>query len=563
MKMNKIIPSHILLIFLLIFLFFSKTLAQTDENRGKISGDFGFSGMYYIPDSLINAVPVEEKVRGNAHLNLLYSHKDFTLGARYEFFLYPLIDFEQIGYKGQGITSFFADYKNHFIRVTAGTFYEQFGSGLTLRAYEERTLGVDNSLLGARIQITPFRGITIKGIWGIERKNFDFDYTKRKDFVRGADVEFSLNELFPIMNDKQFSALIGGSFVSKYENNEHPTLKLPANVGTWAARFHFRYKGFRIESEYAHKINDPNQTNGYIYKNGEALFGTISYSMKGLGTSISFLRADNFDFRSQRDIASITPLLLINYLPAIHHQYTLPLLGNYSFVSQPNGQIGVQFQCNYLIPKKTKIGGKYGTNVSFNYSRFHDIDKKIVPLADSIGVWGTDGYRSSFFKFGPHLLYQDVGIEISRRFDTRWKLSIEYSYLNYNLAILQGHADSSLFRAHHVASDLLCQINHKHALRLEIHHLYSRQDMGSWVHALIEYSISPNWFFSVADAWNYGNRTAAQQIHYFNISATYILKTTRISLQYGKNREGILCSGGVCRSVPASYGVGLFVVTSF
>ncbi len=545
------------------FFSFIPLKAQNNVDWGHISGDFSFLGMYYIPDSLINAMPVEEKVRGNAYLNLLYTRKEFTVGTRYEFYLFPLIDFEQIGYKGQGITYFFADYKNDFIQVTAGTFYEQFGSGLTFRAYEERSLGVDNSVLGTRIKITPYRGITIKGIWGIERKNFDFEYAKRKDFIRGADLELSFNELIPKMNEKQFGASIGGSFVSKYENNVHPIFKLPANVGTWATRLNLRYKGFRLEGEYAHKINDPNLTNDYIYKNGEALFATFSYSMKGLGTSISFLRADNFDFRSQRNIASTTPLLLINYIPSIHHQYTFPLLGNYSYVTQPNGQIGAQFQCNYLIPKKSKIGGKYGTNISVNYARFHDVAKEIVPLADSIGLAGTDGYSSSFFKFGPHLLYQDVGIDVSRRFNKRWKLAISYNYLNYNLALLQGHTDTSLFNAHHVATDLLCQINNKHALRLEIDHLYSRQDLGSCVHALVEYSISPYFFFSIADAWNYGNKEKEKRIHYFNISATYIIKTTRISLQYGKNREGILCSGGVCRTVPASYGVGLSVTTSF
>ena len=98
---------------------------------------------------------------------------------------------------------------------------------------------------------------------------------------------------------------------------------------------------------------------------------------------------------------------------------------------------------------------------------------------------------------------------------------------------------------------------------LDAQHLYSKQDMGSWLHLLIEYSISPHWFFSVADAWNYGNSQKEKKIHYFNVAATYIIKTTRISLQYGKTREGILCSGGVCRTVPASYGVALSVITSF
>jgi hypothetical protein len=145
--------------------------AQHQFGNSRVSGDFGFNGMYYIPDTLIGAEPVDSKVRGNAFLNLLYTNGGFSAGARYEFYMFPLIDFEKIGYRGQGIKYFFADYTNKFISVTAGNFYEQFGNGLTLRAYEDRQLGIDNSLLGARVKATPYKGIYLKGVWGIERDN--------------------------------------------------------------------------------------------------------------------------------------------------------------------------------------------------------------------------------------------------------------------------------------------------------------------------------------------------------------------------------------------------------
>ena len=142
---------------------------QHQFGNSRISGDFGFSGMYYMPDSLIGAEKVDSKVRANAFINLLYSNGGFSAGVRYEYYQFPLIDFEKIQYQGQGVRYFFADYKNKFIQVTAGNFYEQFGNGLALRAYEDRQLGIDNSLLGARVKVTPYKGITIKGVWGIER----------------------------------------------------------------------------------------------------------------------------------------------------------------------------------------------------------------------------------------------------------------------------------------------------------------------------------------------------------------------------------------------------------
>ena len=563
---------------LLIVLLCAGNAAWGQSKWGHISGDFGFNGMYYIPDSIIGAKEVKEKVRANTWLNLNYTNSGFTAGLRYEFYLYPLIDFEDIGYKGQGLTNYFLDYKNDFIQVTAGTFYEQFGSGFTLRAYEDRQLGIDNSLLGARIKVTPYKGITLKGVWGIERKNFDFKYTDRHDYVRGLDGELSFSDMIGKLSESGVVLSIGGSFVSKYEKSERDMYisypdqpdgiiyadKIPQNIATWAARLNFGYKGFRLESEFAHKINDPNNTNNYIYKNGNAFLLTASYSMKGFGVEASFIRSDNMDFRSQRDISASTSLLSINYIPAVNRQYTYALLGNYTYASQPNGQIGVQAQVNYKIPKGSKIGGKYGIDITANYARFHNVEQKLVPYAEEVGnMAGTDGYTSRFFTFGDDLLYQDIGIEFSHRFNNKnWKLDLAYNFITYNLTILQGHP-SPLFKGHNVMGKVTYKINTKHALKFEVNHLYAKEDDGSWLYGLLEYSIAPHWFISVSDQWNYGNADKLHRTHYYNIAAAFVIKTTRIALNFGKTKEGILCIGGVCRSVPASYGLGLNVTTSF
>jgi len=593
-------------IFLSVFCFLLSPFflfAQIKVGSGTISGDFSFNGMYYIPDSIIGAREVDSKVRGNAWLNLNYTNGGFSTGARYEFYLFPLIDFQDMHYQGQGISFFFADYKNDFIQVTGGYFYEQFGQGLALRAYEDRNLGIDNSLLGGRVKASPYKGVYLKGVWGIERYNFNFDYTKRNDQVRGLDAELAFGDLFPKLSDKGVTLTIGGSFVSRFEKAENKmfdiyidTLQyfdyynnhaiseykstdkenvikcqgviiadnIPQNVATWATRLNFGIKGFRFEGEYASKVNDPNLSNDYIYKKGEALLMSASYSMKGLGVSASFLRADNMDFRTQRDASPAYAALMINYIPAINRQYSYQLLGNYSYASQPNGQIGVQTQVNYQIPKKTKIGGRYGTDITVNYARFHDLQKTFVPLSDTIGtITGTEGYTSKFFGFGKNLLYQDIGFDITRRFDKHWKLMLMYNYINYNM-VLQGK--SGTLKGNHLGFELTYKINDIHALRLENQYLIvpnknnlEDKEKGSWIFMLLEYSISPRWFLTVSDQWHVGNE---KRLHYPNAAVAFVYKTTRIALNFGKTRAGILCVGGVCRAVPASFGMGLSVTTT-
>jgi hypothetical protein len=546
---------------------------QNKIGSGVVSGDIAVNGMYYIPDSLIGAEKVDSKVRANSWINLNYVNGNLTIGARYEYYSFPLIDFEKIGYKGQGITNYFADYKTNLLQITIGTFYEQFGQGFSLRAYEDRQLGIDNSLLGARLKIKPFKGMTIKGVWGVERNNFDFDYTNRNDFIRGIDGEISIDEWIKAFSEKGITLSIGGSFVSKYEKSIEdiyfpndpsktiPASKIPENVGICAYRMNFGYKGFRFETEYASKINDPNNSNNYIYKNGQALFMTLSYSTKGFGASASFLRADNMDFRSQRAVSS-NSLMSINYIPAITRQYSYQLLGNYSYSSQPNNQIGVQGQINYKIAKNSLIGGKYGIDLTFNYSRFHTIDKVIVQEAiDNDTPYGTEGYSSAFFKFGKDLLYQDFGFDITKKLNKKFKLALSYNYIDYNLLILQGHGE--MVHLNHVTSELTYRLNDKHALRGELHGLFTKEDMGSWVYGLLEYSISPKWFFSIGDQYNYGNSNDDLKIHYYNFSIAYVIGTTRIAANFGKTKEGILCIGGVCRAVPASYGMGINIATKF
>ena len=608
-------PFSLLLFSLLLFSLLLSSLlspvsAQTKLGSGTISGDFSFNGMYYIPDSLIGAREVDSKVRGNTWLNLNYTNGGFSAGARYEFYLFPLIDFQDIHYQGQGITYFFADYKNNFIQATGGYFYEQFGQGLTLRAYEDRNLGIDNSLLGGRVKVTPWKGLQFKGVWGIQRHNFNFDYTKRNDYVRGLDAEVAFADMIPKLADNGVTLTIGGSFVSRFERaedkmfsiyldtlnyfdfyNRHfdlenrealvfsptgqenvircqaviPSDNIPQNVASWAARLNFGIKGFRLEGEYASKINDPNLSNEYIYKRGEALLMSASYSMKGLGVSASFLRADNMDFRSQRDAAPAYAALMLNYIPAINRQYSYQLLGNYSYASQPNGQIGAQAQVNYQIPRRTKIGGKYGTDITVNYARFHDIQKTFVALTDTIGtITGTEGYTSKFFAFGKNLLYQDIGFDISRRFNKHWKLMLLYNYINYSME-LQGK--NGMLKGNHVGFELTYKINDIHALRLENQYLIvpkennlDEKDKGSWIYMLLEYSISPRWFVTVSDQWHFGNE---KSLHYPNAAVAFVYGTTRLALNFGKTRAGILCVGGVCRTVPASFGLGLSVTTTF
>ncbi len=80
---------------------------------------------------------------------------------------------------------------------------------------------------------------------------------------------------------------------------------------------------------------------------------------------------------------------------------------------------------------------------------------------------------------------------------------------------------------------------------------------------LMEYTLAPKWSFGIQDIYNYGNSEKNQRIHYYLLSVAYTSNASRLAISYGKQREGIMCVGGVCRVVPASNGLSVSITTNF
>ncbi len=240
--------------------------------------------------------------------------------------------------------------------------------------------------------------------------------------------------------------------------------------------------------------------------------------------------------------------------------YSLPAI--YTYGTQPNGEFGMQAQGIYTFKKKTKMGGKYGTNLSLTYSRYNAIDKKQIDENTPIDSTGTLGYKSDFFKIGKNAYYENFNFEFSKKFSKTFKLIVDYFYIQYNATVIEGHAMPNI-HSHTVVVDMTFNINDKHSIRSELQHMYTKQGDGSWAFGMVEYTIAPKWFFSVSDMYNYGNSIAQKRLHYYNVATAFAVGSTRIALSYGRQRAGILCVGGVCRYVPAANGLMLSISSSF
>lgn len=556
------------------------------QNTLNITGNYESTFQYLNSDSLINATQPVEKGLLNSYMNVYASYGNFKAGIRLESYL-PRIQGYPNRFDGTGLGMRYVGYQNDFIDITLGSIYEQFGSGMAFRVYENRALGYDNFLDGARVILRPLNGVTIKGVYGYQRYSFESGrIVHAPGIVRGFDGEINFNSLFKKLADKKLEVKLGGSFVSKYQKDDREDLVLPENVGCYGGRLDLAYRAKKsrtsLSGEYIIKEQDPSADNAYIYNYGHAALINLGYSRKGFGIILTGKSVDNMSYRSDRTAGLQDEL--INFLPPVNKTHTYNLVASlYPWATQPLGEVSFQGEVLYTIPKGSKLGGKYGTSINVNYSTSYQPIRRNV---DSTSQANLVTYRTNPFDKSNREYWQDFNVNIYRKLNKKLTLSLSYFNISMNNDVNKiTDFAHGIIQSNIGVVELGYKFSSKHSLRVELQGLVINKveeehdgtmmtlwnDRGNWVTGLVEYNISPSWYFSVMDQYNIKGSTQsvselqgrAGGVHYYYVSAGYIREATRISVGYGRQREGLFCVGGVCRFVPASNGLTISITHSF
>lgn len=546
---------------------FCANLTANAQNSSNVSGNAQMEMQYYRVDSSIGASKVPEQVLAQGFLNLIYTQGKFNVHVRYENYSNPLLGYPP-EFKGSGIAYRNITYKNDFYDFTAGNFYESFGSGMLLRAYEEKGLGFDNSLDGVKAKVRPTNGLEVTALFGKQR----FFWAQGDGIVRGGNLEADLNQIAPNLLPEGYNVIIGGSVVSRFQQDLQSTYNLPENVLAYSGRLGLTSESVTIDGEFGYKYNDPNATNKYNFNPGKGLILNGSYLASGFTFSANFHYLDNMDFRSSRNV--LGNRLNMNYIPALTRQHSYRLMTIYPYASQINGEVGAQFDLNFQIPKDHFLGGKYGSNVAINFSRVNAIDTTHWTVPAGSKLDNGFAYDAPLFGFGKRTYFQDFNIEFSTNLSETYKNTFTLANLVYDKDILENSGAvkfGKIFATAFIYEGLI-KLNKTDALRFELQHLWAKSEheikepdniSGNWAMAFFEYTVSPHWFFSIMDEYNYGNKFEDRQLHYLNYSLSYFVDGTRLQFSYGRQRGGLLCVGGICRPVPASNGLYLVLNTTF
>ena len=529
--------------------------AQEEESVGQgitLHGSVQSDILVPQEDNKIGTGSYEHWVLTNTYADLNMMSRYVDAGARLEFAQFPLPGFEP-DFQGWGVPHLYVKGKLRGAELTVGDMYDQFGSGFIFRTYEERSLGIDNALRGARLNLTAIPGVQWKVLGGVQRTYWQWN---RQSWVAGTDAEVNIDHYSSAMQERGITWMVGGSYILKHEADEdiivpgtNYRLNLPQNVGAFDVRSRFQMGNYSLLAEYAWKGQDPSFDNGYIYHKGQALMLSASYSERGFTALVQAKRSENMAYRSQRSRQGIAAY--INHMPAFAYQHTYALPALYPYATQnAGGEWALQGELGYTFKRKTTLGGKYGTKVKLNMSHIRALDKH--PVSTPLGtLMGTDGYTSSFFKMGKELYYQDINLQLEKRITKDFKLNAMYMNQQYNQTIVEGHG--GMISSNIGALEGQYKINNRYTLRSELQYLSTRQDEGDWCFALVELSALPYLMFTISDMWNCGKTG----LHYYMGAVTFNYEAHRLMLSYGRTRAGFNCAGGVCRYVPASRGVQL------
>ena len=194
----------------------SVSLSAQERDWGYVTGSLESNNNVYVEDAENNFYPsMQPQLKddnifaSNDYLKVDYYKGRLSAGLQMEGYFPTLVGFP-VSENNLTLSNLYVTWKDRAYSVTAGTFYDQLGSGLLFRSWDDRMLGLNNAMLGARATYNWENKVAVKAFWGIPRlgkvgdnraMTYDgpfFGLGLTDVNVAGADVSVSLSQLLGI-----------------------------------------------------------------------------------------------------------------------------------------------------------------------------------------------------------------------------------------------------------------------------------------------------------------------------------------------------------------------------
>ena len=544
---------HLLLTTFCLLLCTFSLMAQRNNNA-RIIGNIQSNANFFVTDSAIGAFGTPQydyqKFGAETWLNLNYSNWGFDVNVRFDMFNTSNLLNPNGSFTGKGIGRWFIRKSIDKFDVSAGYIYDQIGSGIIFRAYEERSLLIDNALLGARVGYQINKNWKAKAFMGQVKRQFDLYGAT----IRGANIEGFIQP----DSTKNFSLAPGFGVVGRTYDDETvdqivktistyaPQDSTGAQYNTYAATLYNTLTAGPVNwyIEGALKTNDViNDPLALTVDGVRGKLSSLSYAKKGLGITLELKRSKDFSFRNSPFVIGVQGA--INFLPPMAKQNTYRLTARFSPNTQELGEQAIQLDVKYKINKKLSVG--------LNFSD--------ITLIDGGGFLNLNGVTQ---------LYREIAPEFTFKHKRKWQFIGGVQFLEYNIGLYQGKGD--FVHAVTPFAEWLYKFSPRKSLRIEAQYLSTEEEFGSWANVLAEFGWAPHWLIYASDMYKVPhqdpNKYTEEKIkydglHYPSVGVVYSIKASRFSLAYVKQVEGINCAGGICRYEPTFHGVRVQFTSNF
>ncbi|MCX6352837.1 MAG: DUF6029 family protein [Bacteroidetes bacterium] len=524
-----------------LFLLLLIPFISNAQDVGTLSGDLQLAASAYQYNAKIGTGTTQylhELSSAEDWLQLNYRYKDLTIIVRHDLYHNsPLLNPSE-AYTGQGLGYYSASKDFGKLNVTVGSFYDQFGSGIIFRSFEERAIGQDYAMNGVRLKFTPNDSFMIKAFTGLEKNRFGYHprvikgintekiwgIGKYLSFVTGAGlVNRTLDQTTIDQLASRINALeLKDRFIPSY------------NVFAYSFYNTLRVGEFSLYTEYAGKTKEAiyyeTSFSQFDLKNkdGKVIYGVLNYSHPGIGVNLQYKKTESFILRTSPDDKFLVGA--ISFLPPLSKQHAFRLPARYGISARDQGEEAVQAEVTYSPFDHHTI--------NLNFAKITMPDRK-------------------------ELLYKEYSGDYTVKMSRRVRSIIGLQYLEYNQERYQAKADAKLVKALTPYTEWSIKIDKglRKSIRVEGQYMFTKQDLGNFAFGLVEFNWAPHYSFSVSDMVN--TKDTKNMVHYYSIFGAYSYNQTRVTLGYVKQVEGVVCTGGVCRVEPAFIGVKFGLSTNF
>lgn len=508
--------------------------------NGNLSGDLMMSVNFFQRDTNIKASGNQLYDNflsgGEGWLGLRYSSHGFTGTVRFDAFHNSNLQNPTSALSAAGLGMFSLSKEVKGLTITAGHVYDQIGSGIIFRAYEDRGLLIDNALFGLHLKYKLNKYLTVKGFTGQTKKLFERYSPILKGF--NAEADFDLGKKAHItpgigivnrtMDQVSMDAVI--STINSYPLNK----RFVPTYNSYASTIYYtlNWGDFSMYTESAVKSKEAIATEaGLVNRSGYSMFTTIGYGRAKWAINSSFRSTENFVMRSSPNESLLRGLY--NWEPIIAQIRPQRLIARYTPPSQDLSEFAVALN-GTLTPNEHITANLNYTNINSQQG---------------------------------DTLYREVFADVEVRSLEKFIFHVGAQYLVYNQALYQQKVKELYPNIHAITPflEVVYKVNEKKSVRTELQYMHTKQDFGSWAFALLEFNIASKVSLAFSDMYNISPnlKHVDKAHHYPNVFLAYTRGPNRFTVQYVKQVEGINCTGGVCRYEPAFSGFRLGVISTF